>query len=100
MTFLTDMQTVANELLTEYGETVSGQRVTEGAYDPTTSTTAAGSTTNYSGVGLPTQYNEEHIDGQNILQGDVLLVMYSTTQPEVGDRLTFNSLAYRSKTSC
>lgn len=88
------MQGVSSSLLTEFGEAVSGQRVTEGAYDPSTSTTAPGSTINYTGVGLPTSYTEEQIDGENILIGDTLLVFYSETQPEVNDQLTFNSIAY------
>lgn len=97
MSFLTNLQTAAESLLTTYGEAISIERVTPGAYNPATGEPAAGTTLNYTGVGLPTVYNNEEIDGTNILQDDTLLIFYSTTKPLVNDRVTINSIVYSAR---
>lgn len=97
MTAFTDnMPATALRLLTKYGEAVSLSRVTEGSYDVSNGTVAAGSTTNYTGYGAPVDYIAAEIDGTVIQQGDVRLLLNQTsTEPAVGDTCTLNSIVYR-----
>lgn len=95
MAFKDRMQTVANTLLTNYGESITCQRVAEGAYDPANLSVAAGTITNYTGVGLPTDYRADEIDGVNVQLDDTLVIFYSATEPFVGDTFTFNDITYR-----
>ena len=48
-------------------------RVTQGAYDPTTSTHAAGTTTTYTFNSAPDKVNNSMIDGDNVKFGDMVL---------------------------
>lgn len=97
MTAFTDnITTTARTLLTKYGESVAFVREAEGAYDPATSSTGADTTTNYSGYGVPTQYNRADIDGDLIKASDIRLIVEKTnTEPNVGDTCTVDGTVHR-----
>lgn len=98
MSFATEMIACARDLIQEFGESVSIQRVAEGAYDPTDGTVAAGTTTNYSAYGAPVDYNTNEIDGNTIRINDIKLWLETPTTgevPAIGDVVTLNSTAYR-----
>lgn len=97
MTALTDsLVATAQTLLTKYGESVSFTRVAEGAYDPATSGVAAGTTTNYSGYAVPTQYTRADVDGELIKASDIrLIVEQTTTEPNTGDVVTVDGVVHR-----
>lgn len=95
MTFATNLQGVALQLLTNYGRSISLQRVTEGAYNTSTSTLASGTTTSYSGYGHPSPYTSNELANVDLLSTDIKLILYSTTMPLVGDVVTIDSVIYR-----
>lgn len=80
-------------LLNDRGTSVTFRRVTEGGYDPSTGQTGAASTDDETVYVAFTDYRENLIDGQNVLQGDrkALLSNYQTDgtaltkTPAVGD---------------
>lgn len=91
-----NLVTLARNLLTDYGESVSFSRVAEGAYDPATSGVAAGTTTNYTGYAAPTQYNRADVDGDLIRSSDIRLVVeQTTTEPNIGDVVTVDGIIHR-----
>ena len=90
------MAATALRLLTQYGEAVSFSRVSEGAYNASTGSTAAGSTTNFSGYGLPVDYDNAEMAETFIQKGDIKLYVNAvSTVPAPGDAVTVDSVAYR-----
>lgn len=97
MTFSSNLIATARRLLDTYGESISIQRVAEGAYDPTDGTVAAGTTINYSADGYPFNYSQDQIDQKSVRQTDLGLYLAKPTSvvPAVGDVATVNSVAYK-----
>ena len=95
MTFATNMQTVANNLLSTYGQTVTFSRTTQGAFTPSTGAVAAGTSTTYTAKVQPSEYKTEEINNQEVLYGDVKLLTYSITAVLVGDTVSLDSVVYR-----
>jgi len=94
--FSDGIEAIATGLLREFGENVTFTRVTEGTYDVATSTTAAGSIINYSGFGVPTDYNLFELASEMINATDVKLSLEKTsTTPKVGDVAVLSSVTYR-----
>jgi hypothetical protein len=95
MTFATNLRTVALNLLTNYGQSVSLQRVTEGSYNTSTSALATGTTTSYTGYGYPSPYNSTELANNDILSSDIKLLLFTTTLPLVGDVATIDTIVHR-----
>ena len=94
--FSDEIKAVALDLLTEFGEAITFTRVTEGAYNPATLTTATGSTTTFSGYGVPTNYGTREVDLEIVQQSDIKLYVNATsTEPAVGDTVSIDSKDYR-----
>ena len=90
------MAATALRLITQYGEAITLTRATPGAYDPTTGTTAAGSTANYNGFGVPIDYDQSEKFSDQIKQGDSRLFINAvSTIPQPADTLTLDSIVYR-----
>ncbi len=95
-TFSDEMAGVALDLLTEFGEAVSFTRTTEGAYNPATGSTAAGSDSVFTGFGYPDDYTNNEIDGVMVQQGDSRLYVNAvSTAPLPQDAVTVDSVVYR-----
>ena len=99
MSLSTTMIALARKQLQEKGRAVALVRVTEGAYDPTTSApTGSPTTVNYSAYGLPDGYNSFEVDGTTVRNADVKLWLSTPTTgevPAVGDTATIDSVVYR-----
>jgi len=95
MSFATDMQQVAYELLYEFGQSVTCSRTTQGTFVPSTGAVGAGSSSTYTSNVYPDQYTNSEIDGSSVQFGDIKLYMYSTTQPLVGDTVSLGGIVYR-----
>ncbi len=95
MTFATDMSSMALQLLTDFGRAVTCTRVTEGAYNPSTSETLAGTTTTFSGYGYPYPWTALEVDNEFILNTDMRMILSVTTKPQVGDTLVVDGSTYR-----
>jgi len=75
MTFYADMATTAQELLAEFGQSVTLTESTPGAYDTAQSKPGAPNVTTQSAVGLIRDYSGRSIDGTLIQAGDRLLIV-------------------------
>lgn len=95
MTFATNMQAVASNLLTKYGRSVSFSRTVEGAYNPATSDTGSGTTTSYTGLAHPVPYTVAEIATGVVTVKDVKLLTYCTTLPLIGDTAIVDGEVYR-----
>jgi len=92
MTMSDNMRKVIQKL----GEPCTVTSTTEGAFDPTTGTVGAGTTTVLTGYAAPDQYNSYEIDGTVIQQGDTKLTLSKLdTRPTVGDTVTMDGKTYR-----
>lgn len=91
MTFYTEMAEVAGDLLDEFGITITLTRVT-GATPKlvSTGTAVAGTSTTYSPKGVVKNYPSNLIDGTLIRQGDKMVILDNTIEPEMADELTFH----------
>jgi hypothetical protein len=92
--FYTRMQTTANRLLKDKGQSLTISRQTAGAYDPATGQTTVTVTTQ-TGTGAIFDYRDENVDGVLILSGDKQLLLSAVnttgtalTAPEVNDTVT------------
>ena len=95
MSIGSDVYSDVLQVLEELGEAFTGSRTTEGSYSTNTLTTATGSTTAYSGTGVPDFYKSFEIDSKTVLQGDSIFYCLTNTLPAVNDEITFNSKTYR-----
>lgn len=79
----------AAELLAEFGATMTLTRITAGVYDPATGEVPQ-TTTTHTANGVKLDYEQRHIDGTNILQGDqrVYLDPLIAAAPQTGDTLS------------
>ena len=95
MSFYTEMQQTATDMLTEFGQAVTLSRQTVGAYDTATGTSAVTVTTQ-TGKGVLLDYGTKDIDGTLILATDkqLLLSVTGITVPIVGDTATVNGIIY------
>jgi len=95
VSFYADMAMVANDSLSEYGQTVTISAKSIGAYYPATGNAAVTvSTQQVKGVVFPIEDNT--IDGTLIQQGDqkLLLSMVGAPPPHVGDTVTIGATSY------
>lgn len=96
MTLASELATIASDVLTEFGESISFARAVEGAYNTATGVTATSTDTTFSGYGAPTGYSKYEIANQEVTQSDVKLYLEKTSSvPLVGDYCTVRSVVYR-----
>lgn len=96
---MTDLAVTASKLLAKYGEPVTLTDGIGGAaeFDPVTGdpiipAPAVAITAN----GYPSRYNSKDVDGQNIQQNDVRLILEAVTpKPERGWAVTVAGVTYR-----
>jgi hypothetical protein len=94
MTFLSGMQSVANKLLTKYGESVTFTR-TSSTLNPVTGATTS-TTSTFSGYANPMPFETGEVDGSLIQYGDIRLLVESVSSaPNPDDVVTFRSEDYR-----
>ena len=96
MSFYSDIAATANELLSEFGSSMTLTRSEPGAYDPSAGT--AGSTeTAFVVWGLQDNYAQTEIDGSLIRQGDQRVWLSAVgmgVMPRSGDTLTIGATTY------
>jgi hypothetical protein len=92
MSFYSEMAATALELLTEFGMSVTLNRVTPGAYNPATGTSAPSSAA-HAGIGAKFDYDQDEIDGTKIRTGDqrVYIAPSRAVTPRTADTLTIGS---------
>lgn len=90
-----EMAATAAELLAEFGAPVTLTRITPGTYDPDTGTVAS-TTAAHTANGVKLDFEQRHIDGTNILQGDqrVYLDPLIAATPQAGDTLTVGAKVF------
>jgi hypothetical protein len=93
--FSDNLQTVANRLLTNYGQSISFVRWTTTEYNVATGAIDPVNSTAFSGVVHPASYRTDEIDGQIVQVNDIKAIVYCTTEPLIGDEATVDSVKYR-----
>ena len=95
MTFYSGLKSVSANLLQDKGRLLTFSRETETAFDPKTGKQNISAST-YTGYGAAFNYNTKEIDGSNIQNGDIRLLLESpTTPPNNGDTATIDGNGYR-----
>ncbi len=96
MSFSTNLQAVADKLLTTYGEDVLVVRQNITVYNPSTGTVSASTTTEYAGKGHPSMYDIRYVDDVTIRASDIKLIFYNDNNivPLAGDVFMLNSTEY------
>jgi len=87
MTFYTEMAAVANDLLSEFGASITLKRTTPGTLDPVTGIESSASTANLTTTGIVKTYATKLIDGTRIQAGDRLLILDDTQVPDMTDQV-------------
>lgn len=93
--FSDSLQSVANSLLTDYGQTISFVRWSLSEYDPVTGGVEPTGSSTFTGKAHPSRYRIDEIDGTLIQENDIQALVYSTTEPLIDDEATMDSIVYR-----
>lgn len=98
MTFATNILATTQRLIRAYGQNISFDRVSEGAFVPSTGAVGAGTSSSYTAYGAPMSYKSSEIDNELIMQNDMQVwceVNAAASVPAVGDVATISTVAYR-----
>lgn len=95
MTFATEMQAAALELLEDLGQALTFTRYTSTDYNPSTGGVDPVTSTTYAGFGHPSSYLVDEIDGTLVQVNDIKLLLYTTGTPAIDDVVTIDSNVYR-----
>ena len=97
MSLATTLIATGRRLIQKYGQSMSIERVAEGAYDVSDGSVAAGTTTNYTAYGAPMDYSSNEVDGKTVRKTDVKVWLEkpTTVTPLVGDIITIDSADLR-----
>lgn len=96
MTFYTEAIADADELLSEFGQSMTLSVKTSGTYDPATGTSSV-SSTNYTVTGAVFDFPAKAIDGTLIQQGDKKVIVSCSgliVVPDITDTLTIGSTVH------
>ncbi len=97
-TLATNLLATARRLTKSYGQSVSFDRVVEGAFVPSTGAVGAGTHTTYTAFGAPIPTADKEINGTTILQSDIMLWLEANSAnyvPKVGDVAALNGNHWR-----
>lgn len=95
MSFYSNMQSVATNLLTKYGQIVTLTRETVTDYDPVLGAETK-TTTTFTCYGAIFNYEQSEIDGAAIQRGDSRLILQSlSAAPAADDFVTVDGRVYR-----
>lgn len=94
MSFYSNLSNIALNQIKAKGILLTFSTVTVDSFDPElgrNNTTAS----TYSSYGLSLNYKSGLIDGTIIKSGDIRLLMDSTTEPKINDKVTIDSKSYK-----
>jgi len=92
-----DLQAGAEQLLIQFGRSMTLRKLAEGAYDPATGGAPAPTATDYTVIGVLLQYSDMYINGGTILKQDrrcIIAAKGMTVVPELGDRIIADGVTY------
>ena len=92
--FYPRMKSMAERLLKKFGMPLSLQRITPPFVDDD-GIEHSESTTQFSSVGVITEYKPYEIDGTTILAGDVKVIFDGSVEIKTGDLVTVSEKTYR-----
>jgi hypothetical protein len=87
MSFYSDMAAVANDLLAEFGQTITLRRTTPGTFDKTAETETGETTAEITATGIQKNYAQGLIDGSRILSSDKLIILDDDQVPVMTDKI-------------
>lgn len=95
MGFYENLQNTATTLLRRYGQQIDFTRANTGAYNTATGTRDDAPDVEFQGFGAAFDYSQSQYDGNNIIIGDMRLLLEKVTPaPEIGDRFTMKGKVY------
>lgn len=92
MSFYSEMAEVANDLLAEFGQTITLLRTTPGTFDETTETETGDSTAELTATGIQKNFAQGLIDGSRILSSDKLFILDDDQVPVMTDKIKVGSV--------
>lgn len=101
--FANRLTNTARRLLTKYGQPINVTRLSTTNFDPSTGTLTDTTNITYAGVGYPSNYSDYLLGRQAgqvdigetlIMRGDILLILSSSTEPQVNDVFEVNTFKY------
>ena len=81
-------------LLKAYGQYIACHSEGYSAFDPATGEATATGRSDYDAWGYPSNYRLSQIDGNLIRDGDILLILSSTTVPQLNDIFDISGITY------
>lgn len=94
--FSSAMQSLATNLITQFGQSVTFTREAYGSYNIEEGQVESSSTTTFTGVAVPVDYAANEIDGTVIQSGDIkATVALTTSPPQPGDQVALGGTNYR-----
>lgn len=95
MSFYSNLAKTASNLLNRYGQKVVFTRTVKGEYDPAEGERTGDSTITFKGFGALLDFDFKQMDGENIISGDVRLLLESISKtPQINDIVTANGKSY------
>ena len=100
MSFYSDLQDTAEELISEFGKDWIIRRGLDatGAYNPSSNTTTGGTSTDYTVKGIRKEYNDYQVSEGVAERGDFKVIIEAkslTITPDTGDELVEGSAVYQ-----
>lgn len=98
MNFYSEVAGTAQEMIAEFGRSVTLRRNSEGTYNPATDAISGATTTDVAVQAVFTEFKQKDIDGTLIQQGDKQVLVAAaalTSPPENNDILVDGSDQYR-----
>lgn len=92
-----DLQNGAQQLLIQFGRSMTLRQLTEGTYDPVTGGAPLPTSADYSVIGVLLEYADLYIDNTTVLSSDrkcIIAAKGMTVVPQVGDRMIADGVTY------
>lgn len=81
------MQTVASDLIAQFGQAMTLLRTTPGTFDPVTGQVTGAVEDSIAVTGIASNFDANEIDGTRILATDVRASLTAAQEPQISDRL-------------
>lgn len=95
MSFYTDLQSIADKLISDFGKPMTLKRSTPGVFDPVTGTSIGTVDETIAVTGIVGAFSSEQIDGIRVLMTDKRVTLTSAIAPLVSDALVIDGVAHQ-----
>lgn len=95
MSFYTDLKSIADKLIANFGKPMVINRSTSGVFDPVTGTSIGTVDETIAVTGIVGAFSSEQIDGIRVLMTDKRVTLTSAIAPMVSDALTIDGVTHQ-----